>query len=365
MRLWLNDKQAMNALLLWVAVANQVLHVHFDLFSSGKLHARMREGGRSAWTYGLRKTSLPWRVLNALTTCMSEAYPDHAVVLALPIAFIGNLRSWAENMLATLASILQLTAGNLWRRFCVRLSSYPFLLMPLVQPDVVEEEKVHLAQQAWETRACCIDELFTEKFRSTLTGPDDLVHNRHVTAFLASSLQQMMPTTTHIENGFAHMRKTVTMGWRAPSMHSLASHHVLGEHKRVHELWLRKKRAPGRFAAATPDGSKPNKRPIWVWSKKRRQQHKVSGYNEFVAEMFSSCRALPGDQGRNTALRTLAQAWRDLTPAARQRLVQHLLSPFLSWGSGQDDAWPLHVYGMAARECSCGSYLQRLQSTKS
>ena len=302
----------MVSLQLWLALARPILHLHYDLFGTGRLHGKVKEGGRSVWSYSLRATSLPWRLVTSYARSTDESHPDHRAMWALPLCFLGEMRTWRLPLLKRLVTCLQITMGQLWRRFVVRLQTFPWLLSPLVQDEVGRAQKLDLARAFMAKNDCCLDEMFSLKLRNSLPSPESLLDDAGVVGFLKHALQQAMPTTTHIEDGFAHIRRNLNLCWRAPSMHTVSAHHVLAEHKRVHGVWLKSLQSKGphdphrRRQRHDPRAAK---RPIWVWSRRKRNRAALNGFNAFVSEHFST---LTGS--RPVVMSRLGRMWRELPP---------------------------------------------------
>ena len=227
---------------------------------------------------------------------------------SLATSFLGPMRSWPGTLLRTAVTVTQMTLGQVWRRFILRLSGFPYLLCPLVQEDVPRADKLALARQFCSAKPCCLDELFSQRLRNTVPCPEALIDDPQLHSFVSSCLREAMPTTTHVENGFAHMRRQLNLGWRAPSMHKLSADSVLAEHKRVHAAWVAKAKKAARLPGRQMH--RPNSRPIWAWSKKRRQQASVSAFNEYVSDMFASASS-PGAT-KAAVFRRLGQSWREL-----------------------------------------------------
>ena len=317
MRRWINDRTAMTKLLLWMCLARPILHLHYNLFSSGKLHGKSHDGVQSVWAYSLRTSSLPCKIVEKLARCFDEAWPAHQRMWDLALAFLGEMRNWTADLVHAAVVIVHMTMGHLWRRFVLRLSSFPWLLSPLCldDADVPRGDKIRLAQQFMQAKECCIDDMFSARLRATIPSAEALVDDNHIVGFLKHSLQQAHSTTSHIEDGFAHMRRHLNLGWRAPSMATVAAQHVLAEHQRVHGAWLRSLKSKPheqerkRRQSHTP---KPGRRPIWVWSKRRRVRSSVNAYNEFISHNFED---VPGP--RRGALARLGQMWRQLPPASK------------------------------------------------
>eukprot|EP00971_Amphidinium_carterae_P346065 6487316-Amphidinium_carterae.2 len=135
MRAWLNESQTLPKLLLWTAVAAPVMHLHYNLFATGSLHGRGAGSDSAVWSYSLQRSSLPYQCVQLYSHAFDESQPQHFAFWELPRRFLGELRNWQASFLLLAMKVVNLTMGNVWRRFCLRLNSFPFRLTALLDPQ--------------------------------------------------------------------------------------------------------------------------------------------------------------------------------------------------------------------------------------
>ena len=224
MRAWLHERESLQDLLLWVAVAQPVLHLHFRLFNNASLHGE-KPSGRSVWAFS-HLGALPARMVQDYATAFNPADVSYGLIWALPIAMMGDLWTWGPSLLTKAFTALNLTMGNVWRRFKVKLAAYPLKLTELVHPSIPLQERRAAAVSFLDASRCCLDDDFSLKLRAHFRTPEDILENPMAVQFLCTTLEGLVGSTSHIEDAFAHMRRHVQAAWRAPSMASLASRSV-------------------------------------------------------------------------------------------------------------------------------------------
>ena len=321
MRAWLSDHNSMRDLILWTAVAAPVEHLHYSLFQVAALHGHKAKG-KTIWAFSQRG-SLPMRVVDDLSRSFQCTQPAHTVLWRLPIAMLGEAEAWPTDVLVRALAINNLTLGNLWRRFKLRLAAFPLALANIVHPETPVEDQLALAEAFVAKPACCLDDDYSLKLRGLLNSARDLLDDAVIASFLRSSLEGLVGSASHIEDGFAHMRRALQAAHRPPGMCSLSSQQTLSEHRRVHAKWKDSQR-PESLKPAPKQAA--NKRPVWAATKKQTGRSECNSFQEFVSSNYALASSRPGlerlsksDQHAHV-LKHLGQAWRDLSQDERSRL---------------------------------------------
>ena len=268
-----------------------------------------------------RPGSLPSLLVTDYLAAFDTAAPAYSSLWALPIAWFGGLWTWPTSLLTKAFTMVHLSLGNMWRRFSLRLEAYPLALCQVAHPLVPFEERLESAKSFFNLSPCCIDDDFSLKLRGCVHGPEDLVRdNNSARVFLQQSLEGLVGSTSHVEDGFAHMRRHLQSSWRAPGIASLASRHCLAEHKRVHSRWTKKAGHCHKPAAK----QEAKKRPVWAAGKLRGQG--ANGFHEYVSATYAQAerevlkaKQRSPVQMHRAVLRQLGCMWRSLSEADRSR----------------------------------------------
>ena len=324
MRAWLNDAESMTDLAFWTAAAAPVHHLHCSLFLSSSLQAHKEDlQGKAVWSFS-REGSLPKCMVRDYSSCLQCLHESYHTLWALPIALYGEAWSWSTATLTKAFTIVNLIRGNIWCRFNLRMASYPLALAGVADPENDRPRRVALAEAFVAKDACCLDNDYSLKLKSYIRTATDLVDDEAIASFLRESLDGLVASTSHIEDGFAHMRRLLQSSHRPPGMASLSSQHSLCEHKRIHSKWL---------SAQQPETLKPtpkqlaNKRPIWADKKKQHGRSEANGFHAFVSASYARAthdlrlEHLSKSERHAQVLKSLGQSWRSLSEADRSRLA--------------------------------------------
>ena len=138
---FLGDPLAGARMLVWLAVAAPAHVVHFTLFKRGTLYGWAGEGDSALVQMCRLRTSLISRILSQFSRALDPSDSAYYGIWSALLHLWGPMRSWPLENLREADAVLHALAGSIWRRFFVRLRSYPWRLCKLVDPAASREEK--------------------------------------------------------------------------------------------------------------------------------------------------------------------------------------------------------------------------------
>lgn len=323
---WLvHDKSTPIKLLLWLAIAFPVMHMHYSLFRDG-----MDLGGfsdASAGSLGLvfdlcsPSRSLAGKALEDLSKIVLSSRRQHPPSMSSAFRLLDG--QWPEDIILLVRSGALLVMGSMWRRLVLPFEQWPWKLALVFDTRLSLVERETIAEDWFNTPRCCLDPGLSRKVKSRLRSWRELF-DQPVQQFLKHMFLRAVLSTAYVECQFASYRQWVQRSSRPVVFRSLAAKHVTSSFSRVHR-WLNLGR--GRRAQADAQGTRRMSRPIWINAKFRKSnvQKRTRGLDVFISEFLRKYRQDLDAQGRGwnsfqrkQAMHAAHRAWRELTPEQRQ-----------------------------------------------
>jgi len=316
---FLSDSMARVRLLIWVCATTPVMAIHYTLFKRGSIYGREETGESALMSFCRLRSALPMRVLSQLGSSLDLRAPGLYATWSLALHFFGPFAAWPLAYLCEADVAAHVLAGSLWRRFYVRLRTWPWRLAAVVDETLTMAERLAEAEAFWNAPECCLDEFFSIRFRNSLESVLDLSTER-IQRFLVAVFKYTLAATTHSEDAFAHMRKCLNACCKPPSMATVSARHVLSELRRAHGRWKKKAKKRGPTARATA-----HSRPVWTKTPKDRGRHSRRAHWMFMEWRKPQLKAeqprpawLPPASYRNEIQRKLFAEWRLLSLADKK-----------------------------------------------
>ena len=331
-REWLANAQEQQKLLIWACVARPTLTLHYELLKHGSIKAMTTDERPSMWTAVRMKDSVAVRVLCQLSLCFDTSSTKCDETWGIVIDLHGGFDDWGHQLSKLATWSAHRVAGQLWRRFIVRLRTWPWRLAGVVDVKLSWDARMQIAQDFMDCAECCLDEFWSQTLRKFLKEPADLFLEP-IQRFLLAVFMHAVASTSHCENAFAHFRAFLNSCARAPNASTAAAHHVLQESSRIHGEWqedLLKDTAeharPGIDLLRHSNRSK-RKRPLCApKSRRRRLKAKLNIRSVFIRAELPNCRVqyprlsyeTKADY-RNRLLQLVSRHWGRLSRAEKRQ----------------------------------------------
>lgn len=331
-REWLATTSTLSTLLIWVSVGRLVMVIHYELFQCGTLNRTDKDGKTALQKCIDMMKSRPLRILCKLAKSLDVGTAEHQEIWPLFESFLGPINATGRNLAALCTAAVHRAVGNLWRRFVVRLRSWPWRLSLLLSDQLSHDEKVAIAEEFIAARRCCLDPYFGAKLRELVSEAHDLLL-APVLRFLAACFTKAVAATTHCEDQFAHLRQYLQRSQRATHMASAAAYHMLLESRRIHKAWYeslpieKRKRQIDLCRQKTRAGAC---RPIWTQSKRRRAGgSRITCANAYVKARAPILRAttpvdplVPKSLRAKNIMKQIFSEWLAMSPRERRQWVR-------------------------------------------
>ena len=210
-REWLVDPVTQQCLMIWACVGQQAMRVHFHLFASGSINQSSVDNETDEpkkpalfQLCGMRE-SRALEVIGILSRSFFAWAPAAAAIWGLAESFHGPMSHWSHDMCRRVTTTVNRVIGNLWRRFYVRLRSWPWRLVRYCDDQLPYEDRVRIAEEFLAAPWCCLDAYFGRRFRAMVRTTADMFLEP-VVAFVKECFMRCLASTTHVENQFAHIR---------------------------------------------------------------------------------------------------------------------------------------------------------------
>ena len=363
---WVQRAMALPELLLYLAITQDAMQIHYDLFKRGKCSAQSASDETPGFLF-----DFCWDTKNRacqIIRLLSEMLlsPGHSNWYLLA-SLLGDQETWPDSFIMKCRQCLLMLMGGLWRRMVRRWKQWPWCLCHVVDTRRPMEHRLDWAHQLLDADLCCLDE-FSRKLRARLF-PDNASREARsrgvqklfqlsVQRFIRQMLNQSVYTTSFLECIFGCFRQWVARSRKPMRSSLLSAKHVL------HQLQERYRQAMG-----TPQHARG--RPLWVAKAPR-----TNGRHVFIGK-FTKTNAMQKKRTRYTLLsmeesnkgfNEASKAWKtastkekaDCTKAARQKnkfaklLLRTNLELYGSAGSDcgawnlGDDIWPYSLHRLEA-----------------
>ena len=173
-REWLANAQEQQKLLIWACVARPTLTLHYELLKHGSIKAMTTDERPSMWTAVRMKDSVAVRVLCQLSLCFDTSSTKCDETWGIVIDLHGGFDDWGHQLSKLATWSAHRVAGQLWRRFIVRLRTWRWRLAGVVDVKLSWDARMQIAQDFMDCAECCLDEFWGQKFRKFLKEPADL-----------------------------------------------------------------------------------------------------------------------------------------------------------------------------------------------
>lgn len=215
MQSFLSHSETVPKLTIWVSLARGVMDLHFVLFKRGALVGRHATDESALFQLCHKPGNPVATAICDLSTCFIAGSAG-AAIWKMAVTLMGDPSFWNARLLQLAVTSRNCLLGNLWRRFVVRLRSWPWRLAYIVDTTVPMALRRRRAEAFMSSSDCCLDESFSLRLRRLIASTDELFHPTFQ-QWLATVFQQGLASTTYIENGFAHMRAFLNRSWRSPA----------------------------------------------------------------------------------------------------------------------------------------------------
>ena len=173
---WILDRLTFIRLVIWLAVANPMMHIHYHLFSRGS-HLGGPEGSNLLFELSNMSKSIAVKKLHWLFCSMTDGTPEFRVAWALLCAATGTNSSsgWSQEVIRLVHVSIMSVMASLWRRFIHPYLGYPFCLAGIADPDSTPAQVRAIIQDFLVAFECCLDADFSLKLRQLFPTERDLL----------------------------------------------------------------------------------------------------------------------------------------------------------------------------------------------
>ena len=352
---WIQRVMALPELLCYLAITQDAMQVHYDLFKHGALDVQdgCDERPGHLFDFCWDDKNRACKIIELLREMLILPRHDNWFLLN---SLLGGQEIWTDSFIMKCRHCLLSLMGGFHRRMVRRWKQWPWLLCHVVDPRRSMEHRQSWAQALWDASPCCLDS-FSLKLRDRLSGPEGLFEPA-VQRFIRQMLNQSVYTTSLCESMFGCFRQ-----WAARSRKPLRCSLLSAKHV-MHRLQQMYKQSMG-------NDKHRRRRPVWTAKAPRK-----NGRHLFIGK-FTRAEAIRKKRLRYDLLSVLETqigfkdagiAWGDLAPAekrqfgreARQNnrsakvrartdleLYGSINSDCGPWGLG-DDLWPYSVRRLEA-----------------
>jgi hypothetical protein len=224
----------------------------------------------------------------------------------------GEGYEWDPEIALDMVTAVALVLANVWRRIFAYFKEWPWPLGMASDTRVLIQERERIYSAFLEMPLEKLDRGLGRKLRRWPEISLDNLVNGRVGVFLRLLFLSVVPSTSHIENLFAHLKRLLMMLTKAPTMATVSARHATAEFKRIFEA---RREARHSNPKPTRKSQRPwQLRPVWIQAKHkrtRRQSKRVTGLNVFVGEFLKEHPAI----GKRDKMSFAHDAWTALSRA--------------------------------------------------
>ena len=283
---WIESVGTLHFILLWLHVAQPVMHLHATLFKYAQDNPSCEAKKSYLFSMCNFSKSAAYRALLELTRTLTSRTPWSILegILGFPV------EQWPHEFKhAARISVLNLL-GQVWRRLVNCYTTWPWLMVRIADPDVPEEQKRSLARGLFSVPEENLDAGFSLKVRRQARTIDALL-SEEWQQFLFHVVNQCIISTAFVECLFAHFKQWLQRSPKPLSSPLLQAKHMTSSFKRAckvkrglqQEKKLRtptKKRRP-EWAIRRGESGQKNARHVWIGEQVRQREVGVSSQEAF------------------------------------------------------------------------------------
>ena len=357
---FIESKDTLWRMLLWLSICGVVMVVHYRLFKFGTWHSHCNDQRCGTFEFVNRSSNPALKAMVVLSFMICDpmgAGREHWLPMILRY---GPTRAWPKKIMQEAQSSIIRTFCALWRRLVLPWASYPWLLAHIVDPSASEESRRTAAQAFFNkgrTRPCCLDHYFGKKLHATFTTWEALFEG-DVHEFLYAVFSRAVVTSTFVERVFSNLSAWTIN--RRLSLASLQAMHVTASFSQAVDR-----------SRAMADTRRPTSksRPAWIrpYAKgsrvtglhlfQKKHEHGETAFGQdFLNRSRAAWAALPQDA--KTQYERRAQGRRAIASAVEKSPLEQALEPVLNddvefgpWGLGTQVGLPLRSGVVSSATC--------------
>ena len=193
-------------LLVWVCIAEHIMHIHYSLFNSGSWYGHLPEDRRlGIFQFCSDLSDNPGATaLTALALMLFAPNAQGRRHLRPLLTCFGGAATWPEDLVAAVQGALILVFCSIWRHLVHAFRRYPWLLVPALDEAKPMCERKAAMRQLFAVAGCCLDPFFCEPLRARLCPfMRDDIFDSTLGKFLMCMFKRVVVTSTFNERLFA------------------------------------------------------------------------------------------------------------------------------------------------------------------
>ena len=161
-------------LLMWVAICEPVMVIHFRLFKFGTWSSHSSD--RRIGIFEFCSEASPAKVaLRSLTGMLSPGSSRSSELQLLVQSRFGPPTSWGQAMRQCFWSAVSGGISMLWRKLILPFRSFPWRFCAFVNPDLSESQRMASGREFLQAPKCCLDDGFSLRLRKHIDAQDLLL----------------------------------------------------------------------------------------------------------------------------------------------------------------------------------------------
>ena len=270
--------------LIWIAVSDPVMVVHYKLFKHGTWYNHRRADRCSIYDFCGSMVSNPVAsALSSLAGIVLSPEEQSSGPLAGLFAALGPIEGWPSFVRSRLHVAALLAFSGIWRKLCFSFKCYPWLLAPAFDVRRSDEERRQTLSRFLNADACCLDSGLCAPLRSLRRESDGQplevndFFNSLLEEFLIAVFDRVVVTSTQVELMFSHMGRWTLSPDAGIGIASLAAKSLLTQFRQAVDRW--KRSVPDRSSALSRNN---NYRAPWMFP--RAEGANVTHLHLFMGE---------------------------------------------------------------------------------
>lgn len=255
---WLESGNTLQLLLLFLHTASPVMKLHYTLFKYAQ-HTPYGEDTKS-YLFNLCdfRKSVAAKIVGELTEMLISSSPWKVLEKIIGV----GVHQWPVGFKETARDGVLGLLSQIWRRLVHFYTEWPWLLVPLADPDTPRQRKLEIAQRLMACDDEALDPGFSRKVKSQADSAEALLEEGWQ-KFLYQSFNHVILSTAFIECIFAQYKQWFLRVPKPPSMGLMQGKHMSWGFRRA--CGVKRDRAGGVAAKSRPKVKTKTKRPEWVF----------------------------------------------------------------------------------------------------
>ena len=341
--------------LIWIAVCDPVMVVHYRLFKHGKWYSHRRADRCSIYDFcGSMGSNPVASALSSLAGIVLSPEEQLSGPLAGLFAALGPIEGWPSFVRSRLHVAALLAFSGLWRKLFFSFKCYPWLLAPAFDVRRSDEERRQTLSRFLNADACCLDAGLCAPLRALRRESDGQpleandFFNSLLEEFLIAVFDRVVVTSTQVELMFSHLTRWTVTPDTGIGIASLAAKSLLTQFRQAVERWRRsvpvgsrsiacnnKRRAPWMF----PHAEGRNVNHLHLFMTEKKQWESMSDAKVAFAALS------PGEQQRYRERALVERTRARVTPSRLELVLQEDDADKLGYGplqmSSADGPFPM------------------------